>query len=133
MNIIALDAAGNRLKITSTVMITSGSENVDACYFTFNNEWADFLKVAVFLTADGGEVTQIIQNNKCDIPSECLCKNGLLRIGVVGKNNGNKIMSTNFVSHRIISGANENGAARYSEGYVPESTTDPWLDSGLTI
>ena len=130
MNIIALDAAGNRLKITSTVMITSGSENVDACYFTFNNEWADFLKVAVFSTADGGEVTQIIQNNKCDIPSECLCKNGLLRIGVVGKNNGNKIMSTNFVSHRIISGANENGAARYSEGYVPESTTDPWLDSG---
>lgn len=129
MNIIALDAAGNRLKITSTVTITSGSENVDACYFTFNNEWADFLKVAVFSTADGGEVTQIIQNNKCDIPTECLCKNGLLRIGIVGKNNGNKIMSTNFVSHRIISGANENGAARYSEGFIPETTSEPWLDS----
>ena len=128
MNIIALDVTGNKLKITSTVTITAGSENVDVCLFTFDDEWQGFTKLAVFSTADGDEYTKPIENNRCTVPVNCLKKNGLLRIGVVGKNNGVKIMSTNFVSHKIISGANENGAARYSEEYLSE--TKPNVDFG---
>ena len=116
-----LDVSGNKLTITRTAVITSGSENVDMCMFTFDNEWQGFTKIAVFSTADGDEYTELIVNNSCNIPSECLKKNGLLRIGVAGKDNGTKIMSTNLVSHRVVSGANENGAAQYSEATFSQS------------
>ena len=129
LNIIALDVKGNKLKITNTVTITAGSENVDVCLFTFDNEWQDYTKIAVFSTADGDEYTELIVNNRCTVPVNCLKKNGLLRIGAIGKNNGAKIMSTNFVSHRIISGANENGAARYSEEYFSEAGSNTEYNS----
>lgn len=116
MNTIALVAAGNRLSISGTAQLTGGSRYKDECMFIFDNEWIGCTeKIAVFATAKGDEYTEFIRNNKCLIPEECLQKSGLLKIGVIGKGSGNDVLSTNFVTHKITRGANENSALIYRD------------------
>ena len=129
MNAILLNVTGNQLTLTKPGLITGGSEYVDMCMFNFDSEWNDYLKLAVFSTADGDEYTEVIISDRCEIPCECLKKSGVLRIGVVGKNNGRRIMSTNLVSHKITRGANENGAALYSERFFRETDSNLEFDA----
>ena len=54
MNVLEFTAAGNHLEITEDAVTTGGSVNYDKCSFTFDEEWEDFEKTAVFLRAFSG-------------------------------------------------------------------------------
>ena len=108
LNQLELTVTGNFLKFTSDPKLASGSRAFDKCVFTFNSAWDDFQKTAVFSVGSDEGITAVIENGQCFVPSKCLEKAGLLRIGVIGKN-GNTVISTNIISHRISSGANDGG------------------------
>ncbi len=108
MNLLDLYVSGNSLVLDSKPMTTSGSVNYDTCAFTFNKEWRGFERTAIFSIGDSeGYTVSLNDTSTCKIPKECLSKTGILRIGVVGKNEEGVVISTNIVTHRVVPGAND--------------------------
>lgn len=110
MNLLNFTVNGNRLVFTENAYPTSGGYSYDKCSFTFDSEWTGFSKKAVFSSGNSEELSELIESNICTVPEEMLRKAGLLKIGVVGINGAGTIISTNVVTVRIDTGANETGS-----------------------
>lgn len=104
MNNIKFSVTGNQLKITQDTITTEGSVNYDGCDFTFDESWKGFTKTAVFSTNNDKCYRVSLSNDSCKIPSVCLEKEGILRIGVFGVSNDDVIITTNSVAHHIGEG-----------------------------
>ncbi len=104
MNYIKMSVEGNRLSITEDCRTTSGSVNYDGCKFTFDSGWEDFTKTAVFSIGGAENYRVAIENDECTIPSPCIEREGILRIGVFGISENDIIIATNSVAHRIEEG-----------------------------
>ena len=109
MNYIKLSAENNKLKITEDCFTTGGSINYDACSFTFDDKWDGFVKTAVFSINNEDNYRVPIEDNTCVIPSVCIEKEGILRIGVFGVNDSNVLITTNTVAHRVEEGVENAG------------------------
>lgn len=109
MNYIKLSAENNKLKITEDCFTTGGSINYDACSFTFDDKWDGFVKTAVFSINNEDNYRVPIEDNTCVIPSVCIEKEGILRIGVFGVNDDNVLITTNTVAHRVEEGVENAG------------------------
>lgn len=109
MNYIKLSAENNKLKITEDCFTTGGSINYDACSFTFDDKWDGFVKTAVFSINNEDNYRVPIEDDTCVIPSVCIEKEGILRIGVFGVNDSNVLITTNTVAHRVEEGVENAG------------------------
>ena len=69
-----------------TVPVNELEINVTKCKFEFSKEITDDFTKEAYFTLDGKTYKQIIFDNKCDIPSEVLVKEGTIEIGVVAFN-----------------------------------------------
>ncbi len=108
LNQLNFNVNGNLLTLNNKPMVTSGSVNFDTCTFNFNKVWRGFFKTAVFTMEDDDTCCVSLENTStCKIPSECLMKRGILKIGVVGEKEDGTVISTNLVAHRVVQGANE--------------------------
>ena len=78
--------------------IVVGSKGYLKTCFTFDSEWKDFAKAAVFKTNGGSEIpVKIDAHGECMIPDEVTdcCS---ISVKVVGKSKANQIIVTNVVS-----------------------------------
>lgn len=110
MNYIKMSVEGNRLSITEDCITTSGSMNYDGCKFTFDSGWEGFTKTAVFSIGGVENYRVAIENGECIIPSPCIEKEGILRIGVFGISDNDTVIATNSVAHRVDEGVETMGA-----------------------
>lgn len=69
-----------------TVPVNELEINVTKCKFEFSKEITNEFTKEAYFTLDGKTYKQIIFDNKCDIPSEVLVKEGTIEIGVVAFN-----------------------------------------------
>lgn len=107
MNVLEFTVTGNHLEITEDAVTTGGSVNYDKCSFTFDEEWDDFEKTAVFeIGKDSFRVA--LEDDECFIPSPCIEKEGLIRIGVYGSDD-ETVIATNSVAHRVEEGIDDLG------------------------
>lgn len=104
MNNLKLSVTGNRLKITEDTITTEGSINYDGCVFNFDKSWEGFTKTAVFSTDKNDCYRVTLSDDSCTIPSICLEREGLVRIGVFGVSDDDVIITTNSVAHRVDEG-----------------------------
>lgn len=103
MNQLELTVEGNRLSLDEEVYSTGGSVNYDKCEFTFDSEWDDFEKTAVFGIGRDTYRVPIEDDGTCFIPSPCMEKEGIVTIGVFGTND-DTVIATNAISHHIEEG-----------------------------
>ena len=107
MNVLEFTVTGNHLEITEDAVTTGGSVNYDRCSFTFDEEWDDFEKTAVFeIGRDSFRVA--LEDDECFIPSPCIEKEGIIRIGVYGSDD-ETVIATNSVAHRVEEGISDLG------------------------
>lgn len=102
MNTLEFTVSGNHLELSADAISTEGCVNYDRCGFTFDSEWDGFERTAVFETG-GDSFRVVLEDDACFIPSPCVEKEGLIRIGVYGTNN-DTVIATNSVAHRIDEG-----------------------------
>lgn len=78
--------------------IVVGSKGYLKACFTFDSEWKDFARAAVFRPNSGKEIpVKIDTHGECLIPddvTDCAC----ISVKVVGKSNAGQIIVTNVVS-----------------------------------
>ena len=103
MNQLELTVTGNKLELTEDAYSTGGSVNYDKCAFTFDSEWGDFEKTAVFGIGRDTFRVPLDDNGCCFIPSPCIEKEGIITIGVFGTND-DTVIATNAVAHHIDEG-----------------------------
>lgn len=144
MNQLEFNVIGNKITAAKLPDITSGSVNFDKCKFTFDSQWDNFSKTAVFICGvPNGEYTAAIVGGVCTVPKECLQKSGLLKIGAVGISGDGTVISTNIAVHKITVGANESvqitsfensdgGELDSSEEMTFEEEISDWADDMYT-
>lgn len=108
MNQLEFTVNGNHLSLSTEDVSTGGSVNYDQCVFTFDDEWTDFERTAVFETGRDSYRVALDENDSCFIPSPCVEKEGIIRIGVFGTND-DTVITTNSVAHHIEEGLDELG------------------------
>ena len=78
--------------------IVVGSKGYLKACFTFDSEWKDFARAAVFKMINGNEIpVKIDALGECMIPddvTDCAC----ISVKVVGKSKANQVIVTNVVS-----------------------------------
>lgn len=95
---ITLTAAGNKLQVVTSELLTSGSVNVNEVQFTFDQEWDELDKTAVFEANDERISVLLDDEFQCVIPWEVLQESGYhLKAGVLGTKNGEVILPTIWV------------------------------------
>lgn len=103
-----LHADKNNLKIEEKEMVTSGSVNVYTCRFTFNSDWDNLAKTAVFKASDISIATELSptydedtkeEYYECNIPWEVMQEYGrTLYIGVRGNEGETIVLPTIWAS-----------------------------------
>lgn len=106
MNELKLSVYENTLTPLNSPLTTSGSTHYDKCTFTFEGEsWNTLTRIAVFSIGSDDNYSIVLKNdNSCYIPSPCLEKIGIIRIGVCGVNDSGTVITTNIVVHRVTQG-----------------------------
>ncbi len=82
-NTLGLTVTGQHIKITEPVMLVSGTVNIYTAVFSFDAEWDNYVKTAVF-KCNGIEKEHLLSGNSCTVPWEVLTAGGRLRVGVYG-------------------------------------------------
>ena len=107
MNKLRLKVTANKLEAENDVFTTSGSANFDECVFTFDSTWDDLIKFAVFTFNNDDFIRVDIDNDRCNIPTMCLKREGMLRINVIGMDFNSVIITTNCIGHKVEEGVND--------------------------
>ena len=68
-NTLGLTVTGQHIKITEPVMLVAGTVNIYTAVFSFDAEWDDYIKTAVFKCTDI-EKEQLLSGNSCTVPWE---------------------------------------------------------------
>lgn len=100
-----LQADWNRLTITESELLTSGSAAVYRAAFAFDPRWEGFARTAVFRT--GEELYEVLLDDSgvCDIPWEALRADGWLYVGVYGTRGGRRLATIYADPVRVHRGA----------------------------
>lgn len=79
------------------VILSSGDSGTDTCFFTFDSNWDDFIKTAVFYQHKTAPQYAILDaDNTCKIPALAMNRAGTMHVGVFGVRAG-KVMLTSTV------------------------------------
>lgn len=103
MNVLEYNIVGNRLTLSRDAVSTGGSVNYDRCSFSFDEEWEGFDRTAVFEIGRDSFRVPLDENDSCFIPSPCVERECIIRIGVYGTN-GDTVIATNTIAHHIEEG-----------------------------
>lgn len=105
MAVINLKLENQLLIKTNEVILSSGDNEVDYCYFNFDENWNDYIKTAVFYQTKGKEQYAVLdKGNRCSIPSGAMTKAGVMCIGVFGVR-GKEVLTSTVVKVEILQGA----------------------------
>lgn len=102
MRVLKFNVTGQILKVDNKCdfeNIVAGSKNYLIAEFTFDNEWLQYKKVAVFMNGKN-EYPVLIEGNKCVIDSQALTS-GWFYVYVVGQLQNERI-NTNSVGVRQV-------------------------------
>lgn len=95
---------GQLLSRQNDVVISSGNANTDICIFDFDENWAGYIKTAVFYqTKENVSYAVLNEDGSCTIPSAALQYAGKLCIGIFGIN-GNKVLTSTVERVDILEG-----------------------------
>lgn len=87
------------LTVVSSETITSGSVGVYICKFSFSDDWAGFLRIAVFRSAGQRWEAALNESDMCVIPWEATqTPYSELTVGVYGITNSGKVLPTVWAS-----------------------------------
>lgn len=109
MSILRFGLEKQLLTVLNQEIIASGDANVDQCTFSFDAEWDDYTKTAVFYQ-DKAHVRYVIleADNTCMIPAAAMTREGKLYVGVFGIS-GAKVLSSTVADIYIHEGAVSDG------------------------
>ena len=96
--ILEYNVTDQNIELSSTAMLVAGTVNEYTARFSFNADWDDYQRVAVF-NADGVEREQLLTDDTCAVPWEVLLPGAYLKVGVYGIRNGSRL-PTIWTSHR---------------------------------
>lgn len=84
--------------------LVSGTKGYYQAKFTFDREWKDYKKIAVFKTRNEAKYLPIL-NGMCNIPDE-ITSSMTYRVSVVGKNKDQSIPTTEILIRQNKGGSN---------------------------
>lgn len=110
MGILKFNVKGRDIELVSGYDLTSHSQGVDSCKFTFSKDWEGYGKTAVFGSdIENLSACQIDDNDCCTIPAEALTESGKIYVGVFGSSTDNKnktfVMRSKLIKLYIYNGA----------------------------
>lgn len=97
MNVISLRVSKNTLTILNTAPITTKNSKYLYAQFSFDMDWVNMQKTAIFYQKPNNVKQVLLTNNGCLIPWEALELVGNLYIGIYGTQGTSRI-TTNVVS-----------------------------------
>ena len=111
---IKIKTDGAKLRVLQPV-VTSGSGGSVFVDFEFDGEWNGLDKTAVF--SGGGKTYLVLVNDcRCEFPSELLSVSGNVKIGVFGTD-GTRTLTSLFCNVKVSHGASCDGDT--AENYTP--------------
>lgn len=88
---LSFSVTGQCIEIVEPAMLVAGTVNIYTAVFSFDAEWDDYVKTAVF-RCGGIEKEKSLSGNSCTVPWEVLIKDEYLRIGIYGvKSDGTRL------------------------------------------
>ena len=109
------------LTVVASEVITSGSVGVYVCKFTFNKDWNDFIRTAVFRSNGKRWEAPLNESNMCVIPWEATqtpyCE---LTVGVYGITDSGKVLPTVWASLGTI----QSSPRKFESACPPPSCPD---------
>lgn len=88
---LRLTVTGQDIKMEQPVLLVEGTVNIYTAVCSFDMEWDDYIKTAVF-RCGGIEKEKSLSGNSCTVPWEVLIKDEYLRIGIYGvKSDGTRL------------------------------------------
>lgn len=121
---IKINIDAQRLTLNNN-KIVSGASNFVECAFTFSADWAELDKWALF-RCDNNTYEMYITDNKCIIPTQCISKQGVIVMSVVGRSDGKNITATAEDKLLVVNG-------RAFDGADEERLTTTYLEETLGI
>lgn len=90
-----------------TPTVSSGDVNCTCLQITFDDEWQEYTKTAVFFNEKTGEsYEKILENGSCTVPHEVMTNANTFLFGVRGVNDAlNKIKTSTIVKYKLERGA----------------------------
>lgn len=118
---IKINVDAQRLTLSSNTIV-SGTNNFVECAFTFSTDWAELDKWALF-KCDNNTYEMYITDNKCIIPTQCIAKQGVIVMSVVGRSDGKNITATAEDKLLVVNGRafDGEGEERLTETYLEET------------
>ena len=119
MSQIFLSVVDQDLFFSNKPTMSSGNVQVDRVAFTFNEDWTDRAKTAVFFINEDEPYYQLLDDSDtCAIPDEILAEDGKFYIGVFGVKD-NTILTSTILKYKIEKGA----ITQATVGVTPELWT----------
>lgn len=109
---VELKVNDQHLAIRKLPVIASGGQEEVELFFTFSDEWTDFIKMAVFTQLDGGSlrcVKVILRDDACILPREIYSSEGSFHVGVYGVM-GEAVKTTTYINIEVAPGATDKGS-----------------------
>ena len=91
-----------RAQINTT--LTTGSIGSIQCSFSFDEEWANLTKTAIFKGSDGNVYPLLLLEDTCSVPNEVLAAGTYFNFGVMGTREENIIIATGWTAAALIPG-----------------------------
>lgn len=123
MNVIKITVNKMAISCVESLTLASGSQRYIECQFTFDEDWTDHIKTAIF-TINRTEMHQAsIIDNACMLPVAVSEHTGQVNIGVVGVN-GDQVITTVYKPLMINQGALSSVTPGDNVQVVYKSNTD---------
>lgn len=117
MTTIELYTRDQEIFATSSPIVASGNKNSVKLKVSFDPEWNNYTKTAVFYKGSNPVAwEELLINGECNIPSEVTAELGYILIGVRGITSHSKVKTSALIKYNISKGAKGN--------YVYEPTDD---------
>ena len=106
MSIVKVKCTDQVLKFESTPVISSGGLAENFVEFSFCDQWAGFVKTAVFWRSENEPYHNLLdEDDVCELPPEVACEECEIYFGVFGVDADGRRRTSNVLTYRIVKGA----------------------------
>ena len=106
MSIVKVKCTDQVLKFESTPVISSGGLAENFVEFSFCDQWAGFVKTAVFWRSENEPYHNLLdEDGMCELPPEVACEECEIYFGVFGVDADGRRRTSNVLTYRIVKGA----------------------------
>lgn len=96
---ISAKVEGEKLTLTKTPVLASGTVGTFEVEFEFDDAWEGFGKIALFWDEDDAVYAAQVTDGKAKVPHEVITEKGKIKFGVYGTNNAKRIVSVKVIYH----------------------------------